>query len=192
MDDSSTPATSIASLPREIILKILTNLPPKSAVSFRCTSKFFHSFIPRPHFAFRILFWVSSTNLYTVGYTTEQICRLLQPSSVECSAHELQRFKRGLVGSSFADGKLCLFNTNGETTILDLSTRQHISLPQTLFVDPEPGCRALWTITIPGAALGFDSVSKRYKVFKSDLYINHTRHYYQGVLNVLTLGVDES
>nr|GMC47976.1 F-box only protein 8-like [Ipomoea batatas] len=101
MDDSSTPATSIASLPQEIILKILTTLPPKSAVSFRCTSKFFHSFIPRPHFAFRILFWVSSTNLYTVGYTTEESRRWLRPSSVECSAHELQRFKRLLMGSSF-------------------------------------------------------------------------------------------
>nr|GMD39166.1 F-box/FBD/LRR-repeat protein At1g13570-like [Ipomoea batatas] len=65
-------ATSIASLPQEIILKILTTLPPKSAVSLSCTSKFFHSFIPQPHFGFRILFWVSSTNLYTVDYTTEE------------------------------------------------------------------------------------------------------------------------
>nr|GLL33743.1 F-box only protein 8-like [Ipomoea trifida] len=106
MDD----ATSIASLPQEIILKILTTLPPKSAVSFRCTSKFFHSFIPQPHFAFRILFWVSSTNLNTVGYTTEETHGMLQPSSLQCSADELQRFKRlRLGGSSFvcsAEGML--------------------------------------------------------------------------------------
>nr|GMD27339.1 putative F-box protein At3g52320 [Ipomoea batatas] len=134
MDD----ATSIASLPQEIILKILPTLPPKSAVSFRCTSKFFHSFIPQPHFAFRILFWVSSTNLYTVDYTTEETHGKLQPTSLQCSADELRRFEL-LFGSSFADGKLCMFNNrNGETTILDLSTRQHISLPRTSF-HPNPG-----------------------------------------------------
>nr|GMD27338.1 F-box only protein 8-like [Ipomoea batatas] len=184
MDD----ATSIASLPQEIILKILTTLPPKSAVSFRCTSKFFHSFIPQPHFAFRILFWVSSTNLCTVGYTTEETHGRLQPSSLQCSADELQRFKRlRLGGSSFADGKLCLFSRGGEITILDLSTRQYISLP-----GPEPGCRDRWTKMNTGAALGFDPVSKRYKVLKSELYGNITHQYRQGMLRVLTLGVDES
>nr|GMD29520.1 F-box only protein 8-like [Ipomoea batatas] len=188
MDD----ATSIASLPQEIILKILTTLPPKSAVSFRCTSKFFHSFIPQPHFAFRILFWVSSTNLNTVGYTTEETHGRLQPSSLQCSADELQRFKRlRLGGSSFADGKLCLFSRGGEITILDLSTRQYISLPRT-FVEPEPGCRDRWTKMNSGAALGFDPVSKRYKVLKSELYGNITHQYRQGMLRVLTLGVDES
>nr|GLL33751.1 F-box only protein 8-like [Ipomoea trifida] len=186
MDD----ATSIASLPQEIILKILTTLPPKSAVSFRCTSKFFHSFIPQPHFAFRILFWVSSTNLNTVGYTTEETHGRLQPSSLQCSADELQRFKR-LGGSSFADGKLCLFSRGGEITILDLSTRQYISLPRT-FVEPEPGCRDRWTKMNSSAALGFDPVSKRYKVLKSELYGNITHQYRQGMLRVLTLGVDES
>nr|GMD25524.1 protein NSP-INTERACTING KINASE 1 [Ipomoea batatas] len=187
MDD----ATSIASLPQEIILKILPTLPPKSAVSFRCTSKFFHSFIPQPHFAFRILFWVSSTNLYTVDYTTEESHGRLQPTSLQWSADELRRFEL-LFGSSFADGKLCLFNNrNGETTILDLSTRQHISLPQTSF-HPNPGCGELWAKIFSGSALGFDPVSKRYKVLKSELYINNLHHYYQGVLRVLTLGVDES
>nr|GMD39442.1 F-box only protein 8-like [Ipomoea batatas] len=184
-------STSIASLPQEIILKILTTLPPKSALSFRCTSKFFHSFIPQPHFAFRILFWVSSTNLNTVGYTTEESHGRLKPSTLQCSAHELQRFKGRLAGSSFADGKLCLFSRSGEITILDLSTRQHISLPQT-FVEPEPGCRDRWTKMNSGAALGFDPVSKRYKVLKSELYGNITHQYHQGMLRVLTLGVDES
>ncbi|XP_019149862.1 PREDICTED: F-box only protein 8-like [Ipomoea nil] len=197
MDDatpsSSTPATSIASLPQEIILKILTSLPPKSAFSFRCTSKFFHSSIPQPHFKFRILFSFSfannPTNLYTVGYTTEESHGRLQPSSLPCSADELQHFKRRLHGSSFADGKLCLFNSNGGISILDLSTRQYISLPQT-FVEPgDPWEKIIFF----GAALSFDPVSKRYKVWKSELYLNNTHHYSsQGMLKVLTLGVDES
>nr|GMD13076.1 F-box only protein 8-like [Ipomoea batatas] len=190
---SSTPATSIASLPQEIILKILSSdLPPKSAVSFKCTSKFFHSFIPQPHFAFRILFWVSSTNLYTVDYTTEESHGRLQPTTLQCSAEgggKLCRWR--LVGSSFADGKLCLFNRSGGTTILDLSTRQHISLPQT-FLEPEPGCGHLGMKMFSGAALGFDQVSKRYKVLKSESFSNKTHHYYKGMLKVLTLGVDES
>ncbi|XP_031121005.1 putative F-box protein At1g30920 [Ipomoea triloba] len=198
MDDGTSPRdnspiTSIASLPQEIILKIFTTLPPKSALSLRCTSKFFNSFIPHPHFAFRILFSFSSethpTNLYTVDYTTKESHGRLQPTSLQCSADELQRFKR-LNGSSFADGKLCLLNTNGETSILDLSTRQHISLPQTLFEEPEPGDLGMKTFS--GTALGFDPVSKRYKALKSELYLNIVDDYYLGVLKVLTLGVDES
>ncbi|XP_019149865.1 PREDICTED: F-box only protein 8-like [Ipomoea nil] len=180
MDD----ATCISSLPQEIILKILACLPPKSAVSFRCTSKFFQTFIPQPHFKFRMLFWFPFTNLYTVGFTTEESHGRLQPSSLQCSADELQRFKQ-LIGSSFADGKLCLINRWGETTILDLSTRQYICLPLV-----EPG--DLWTKMYFGAALGFDPVSKRYKVLRSELYRNNTHPYYQGMLKVLTLGVDES
>ncbi|XP_031121006.1 putative F-box protein At1g30920 [Ipomoea triloba] len=189
---SSTPATSIASFPQEIILKILTCLPPKSALSFKCTSKFFHSFIPHPHFAFRILFSLESTNhLYTVGYTTEETHGSLQPTTLQCSAAEgdgkLCRWR--LAGSSFADGKLCLLHKNGETTILDLSTRQHISLLSPI-VESEPGCGYLWTNMLSGSALGFDPVSERYKVLRSELYGNNTHNYYHGVLKVSTLGVD--
>nr|GMD28543.1 F-box only protein 8-like [Ipomoea batatas] len=191
---TSPPATCIASLPHEIILKILTILPPKSAVSFRCTSKFFHSSIPQPHFAFRILFSFPSArhpiNLYTVGYT-EESHGWLQATSLQCS-EELQSFKR-LVSSSFADGKLCLFNIHGEITLWDLSTRQHISLPrnnQTSVGSACEGPKDPWRITFSRADLDFDSVSKRNKVLKSELYHN-THRQCQGMLRVLTLGVDQ-
>nr|GMD29518.1 F-box only protein 8-like [Ipomoea batatas] len=189
-------STSIASLPQEIILKILTTLPPKSALSFKCTSKFFHSFIPHPHFAFTILFSLESTNhLYTVGYTTEETHGRLQPTSIlttmgSFADGKLCRWR--LAGSSFADGKLCLLRKNGETTILDLSTRQHISLLSPI-VEAEPaGCGYRWTTKLSGSALGFDPVSKRYKVLRSELYGNKTHNYYHGALKVSTLGVDES
>nr|GMD29519.1 F-box only protein 8-like [Ipomoea batatas] len=197
MDDgtssSLTPATSIAFLPQEIILKILTGLPPKSALSLRCASKFFNSFIPKPHFAFTILFSFESrthsAHLYTVGYTTEQSHVRLQPSSLQWSADELKRYKR-LFGSSFADdNKLCLFNICGGASILDLSTRQCIYLPQT-FEEPEPGSGHR-TQMLASAALGFDPVSKRYKVLRAGC-VKIAPHCYQGVLKVLTLGVDES
>nr|GMD48718.1 F-box only protein 8-like [Ipomoea batatas] len=188
--------TSIASLPHEIILKIFTTLPPKSAVSFRCTSKFFYSSIPKPHFAFTIIFSFPSathpTNLYTVGYTEESQGRL-QATSLQCS-EELHRFK-GLASSSFADGKLCLLNTHGEITLWDLSTSQHISLPRTQPTLVGLGCGGP---TDPQArlqssrVLGFiDPVSKRYKVLKLELYRN-AQHHWQGMLRYLTLGVDQS
>nr|GMD44097.1 putative F-box protein At3g52320 [Ipomoea batatas] len=188
--------TSIASLPHEIILKIFTTLPPKSAVSFRCTSKFFYSSIPKPHFAFTILFSFPSathpTNLYTVGYTEESQGRL-QATSLQCS-EELHRFK-GLASSSFADGKLCLLNTHGEITLWDLSTSQHISLPRTQPTLVESGCGGP---TDPRARLHgnrvlgiIDPVSKRYKVLKLELYRN-THNLNRGMLRFLTLGVDQS
>nr|GLL37890.1 F-box only protein 8-like [Ipomoea trifida] len=194
---TSTPATSIDSLPHEIILKIFTTLPPKSALSFRCTSKFFHSSIPKPHFAFTILFSFPSathpTNLYTVDFTEESLGRL-QPTSLQCS-EELHRFK-GLASSSFADGKLCLLNTHGEITLWDLSTTQHISLPRTQPTLVGSGCggpmdpRArLQSSRVLGI---IDPVSKRYKVLKLELYRNTQSLNDRGMLRFLTLGVDQS
>nr|GMD09546.1 F-box only protein 8-like [Ipomoea batatas] len=194
---ASTPATSIASLPHEIILKIFTSLPPKSAVSFRCTSKFFPSSIPKQHFVFTILFSSPSathpTNLYTVDFT-EESHGWLQATSLQCS-EELHRFK-GLASSSFADDKLCLLNTHGEITLWDLSTTQHISLPRTQPTFVRLGYEG---VTVPRARLQssrvlgiIDPVSKRYKVLKLELYRDDTHRHFQGMLRYLTLGVDQS
>nr|GMD29501.1 putative F-box protein At5g62660 [Ipomoea batatas] len=170
----ATTTCIIASLPQEIILKILTTLPPKSALSFKCTSKFFHSSIPHPHFAFRILFSFPSAthpiNLYTVGYTEESHGRL-QATSLQCS-EKLQSFE-GLDSSSFADGKLCLFNIHGEITLWDLSTRQHISLPRTTVRPGYEGPEDPWRRTFSSAVLDFDPISKRYKKIKLQIQMNN-------------------
>nr|GMD29502.1 putative F-box protein At3g52320 [Ipomoea batatas] len=165
------PSTSITSLPREILLKILTGLPAKSAVRFRCSSKFFYSFIPEPRFAFRIIVSLPSKtppglNLYSVSYRED--------SHGNLQADTAQRLDvRGLVCS--ADGKMCLLShasgdASGDDALFDLSTGRHIWLPS----------RISWSTG--RAVLGFDSVSERYKVFNSEVYYDSDR---QRVMNQL-------
>nr|GMD28575.1 F-box only protein 8-like [Ipomoea batatas] len=161
---TSSSSTSITSLPREILLKILTGLPAKSAVRFRCSSKFFYSFIPDPRFAFRILVSLPSKtppglNLYSVSYRED--------SHGNLQADTAQRLGvRGLVCS--ADGKMCLLShASGDDAVFDLSTGRHIWLPSHIS----------WSTG--RAVLGFDSVSERYKVFNSEVYYDSDRQRYR-------------
>ncbi|XP_031120999.1 putative F-box protein At5g42430 [Ipomoea triloba] len=173
---TSSSSTSITSLPREILLKILTGLPAKSAVRFRCTSKFFYSFIPEPRFAFRILVSLQSKtppglNLYSVNYHEDSHGNLQADTAQPLGV-------RGLVCS--ADGKMCLLShASGDDAVFDLSTGRHIWLPS----------RISWSTG--RAVLGFDSVSERYKVFNSEVYYDSDRQRVMNQLWVLTVGVDK-
>ncbi|XP_019150779.1 PREDICTED: putative F-box protein At5g62660 [Ipomoea nil] len=174
MNPSTSSSTSITSLPREILLKILTSGPAKSAVQFRCTSKFFYSFILEPRFAFRILVSLPSKtpralNLYSVSYREESHGKL--------QADTAQRLDvQGLVSSE--DGKMCLLSNGwGDDAIFDLSTGRCIRLPS----NGRP---------TRSAVLGFDSVSERYKVFYSEVYYGGRRLLNR--LRVLTVEVDKS
>ncbi|XP_031120997.1 putative F-box protein At5g62660 [Ipomoea triloba] len=184
MNNPSTSSTSITSLPQEILLKILTGLPAKSAVRFRCTSKFFYSFIPDPRFEFRILVSLpSELNLYSVSYRED--------SHGNLQADTAQRLDvRGLVCS--ADGKMCLLSPeSGGDAVLNLSTGRRICLPR---IGRPAGHAALSSSSCvySNAFLGFDSVSKRYKVFKSAVYYDYDCLRVLNRLWVLTVGVDKS
>nr|GMD28576.1 putative F-box protein At3g52320 [Ipomoea batatas] len=82
------------------------------------------------------------------------------------------------------NGLICLANNDGDVTICNLSIRQHVSLPRTHPV------RLSTSQNFASAVLGFDSISKKYKVFMSELRCIHGRgnkkHW------VLTLGEDKS
>ncbi|XP_031120998.1 putative F-box protein At5g42430 [Ipomoea triloba] len=169
-------STSITSLPREILLKILTGLPAKSAVRFRCTSKFFYSFVPEPRFAFRILVSLPSEtppelNLFSVSYRED--------SHGNLQADTAQRLDvRGLLCS--ADGKMCLLShASGDDAVFDLSTGLCICLPR---IGRSTG----------RAVLVFDSVSGRYKVFNCEVYFDTDCRQLFNQLWVLTVGVDKS
>ncbi|XP_019177078.1 PREDICTED: F-box only protein 8-like [Ipomoea nil] len=202
---TSSPSTSITSLSREILLKILTGLPPKSAVRFRCTSKFFHALIPEPRFAFRILVSLPSKtrpilNLYSVNYSEDSHGNLQADTAERLDTRDLVC----LAGSSSADGKLCLLSDElGDDAVFDLSTRRSIPLPR-FSLPPYRylSCGVLgfgfffYRRRFPGrpissrTVLGFDSVSGKYKVFKPAVYYDS-----DGMFNrlwVFTLGVDDS
>nr|GLL41425.1 putative F-box protein At2g16220 [Ipomoea trifida] len=204
MEASSASIIScITCLPREILVKILSGLPAKCAVRFRCSSKFFYSYIPEPRFAFTIRFVLPTNNeypaskLYSVSYSED-----------DESVQKLDA--RGLVwstGSSCVpDGKLCLLRNQVMGLfgcLFDLSTGRRIYLP------PHPAMyygisntniigNGDFVLTrnssigkCPIAVLGFDSISERYKVFASEVFYNVERVFWKQHW-VLTLGVDES
>nr|GMD25502.1 putative F-box protein At3g52320 [Ipomoea batatas] len=186
---TSSSSTSITSLPQEILLKILTGLPAKSAVRFRCTSKFVYSFIPEPRFEFRILVSLpskppSELNLYSVSYREDSRGNNLQ-------ADTAQRLDvPGLVSS--ADDKMCLLSLESrDDAVFDLSTGRRICLPRI----GRPGGRSALSITScvwSNTSLGFDSVSERYKVFKSAMYYDYDFRRMLNQLWILTVGVDKS
>nr|GMD28545.1 F-box only protein 8-like [Ipomoea batatas] len=196
---TSSSSTSITSLPREILLKILTGLHPKSAVRFRCTSKFFYSLIPEPRFAFTILVSFPSgirpiLNLYNVNYSEDSHGNLQADTAQRLDTQNLVC----LAGSSSADGKLCLLSDeSGHDAVFDLSTRQSISLPKTchpvtrylscgfLGFDFLFTCRNLPGRPISSVAvLGFGSVSGKYKVFKPTVYYDSGGMYTDAVIHV--------
>nr|GMD28510.1 F-box only protein 8-like [Ipomoea batatas] len=177
------PLVLVYSFRRDVWRRILTGLPAKSAVRFRCTSKFFYSFIPDPRFEFRILVSLpSEPNLYSVSYREDNHGNL--------QADIAQRLDvLGLLCS--ADDNMCLLSRESvdDNAIFDLSTGRHIWLPNIIGWPPS---RAPSSLIWSCAVLGFDSVSERYKVFKSTAYYDSG---YQRVLNklwVLTVGVDKS
>nr|GMD27312.1 putative F-box protein At3g52320 [Ipomoea batatas] len=91
---------------------------------------------------------------------------------------------KSIVRFRSTNGLICLANNDGDVTICNLSIRQHVSLPRTHPVRPST------SQNFASAVLGFDSISKKYKVFMSELRCIHGRgnkkHW------VLTLGEDKS
>ncbi|XP_031111826.1 F-box protein At5g62510-like [Ipomoea triloba] len=204
MEASSASISCITCLPREILVKILSGLPAKCAVRFRCTCKFFYCYIPEPRFSFTIRFVLPTNNAYPAS-------RLYSVSYTEDDDSVQKLDARGLVwsnGSSCApDGKMCLLRNQVMGLIgalFDLSTGRCIYLP--------PNYPAMYfgisnsniigngdfVLTrnssigkCPIAVLGFDSISERYKVFASEVSYNGERVLWKQHW-VLTLGVDES
>ncbi|CAH9119618.1 unnamed protein product [Cuscuta europaea] len=193
MDSSS---TGTVFLPREIILEILTRLPAKPLMRFKCVSKFFYSLITEPLFAkvhhdrssarpggthiLLTLRYPAQTHFYTIDDTGEDKGKL-QANRVHYL--EGKQFKN-LNISSQANGLICLFNHHGDVSICNPSSRQHISYPRAA-ASPKS---QIYTSSI----LGFDPISEKYKVLKLqiwyDLYLGDLKRQYC----VLTLGVDKS
>nr|GMD67177.1 F-box only protein 8-like [Ipomoea batatas] len=207
MEASSASISCITCLPREILVKILSGLPAKCAVRFRCSCKFFYSYIPEPRFAFTIRFVLPTNNEYPAS-------KLYSVSYSEDDDESVQKLDaRGLIwstGSNCApDGKMCLLRNEIMGLIgalFDLSTGRCIYLP------PNSNYPAMYfgisnsniigngdfVLTrnssigkCPIAVLGFDSISERYKVFASEVFYNGEQVFWKQHW-VLTLGVDES
>ncbi|XP_031092218.1 F-box/kelch-repeat protein At4g19930-like [Ipomoea triloba] len=199
-------------LPQEILVEILSKLPAKSLVRFKCVSKFFCSLVVDHPFADLHRNWsltlpsrmsilivypilrrgTCSNWYYKINYSEENQGKL--------QANRLHYFDdddcfREVYMSSSLNGLICFCrNSNDDIAIHNLSTRQHILLPASCRRVRRRRSRSRMMNAI--GLLGFDSVSRRYKVLKSVQFCTHPgpgQGWHVSVKHwVFTLGVDES
>ncbi|XP_019162028.1 PREDICTED: putative F-box protein At4g38870 [Ipomoea nil] len=191
-------------LPKDIIVEILSKLPAKSLVRFRCVSKLFYALIADHGFGVlhrnlsltlpnragilirpKPLSSGSSHSYYTINFSEENPQRPGMLQANRLGYLDAEPFLEGCLHSS-SDGLICLSRPNGDVVVCNVSTGQRISLPTIQFHSPYP--------SLSCAHLGFDSQSKRYKVLMSACMIDRgsrpIRFEYKHW--VLTVGVDKS
>ncbi|XP_019162026.1 PREDICTED: putative F-box protein At3g52320 [Ipomoea nil] len=180
-------------LPQDILFEILSKLPAKLLVRFRCVSKLFYALIADHGFGALhrsssltlpsragILIAIkphssgSSRAFYTINFSEQnpQWPGMLQANRL--GYLDAEPFLKCCLHSS-SDGLICLSRLNGDVVVCNVSTGQRISLP---------------TIQFPSACalLGFDSQSKRYKILMIDWRMSSFGYKHW----VLTVGVDKS
>ncbi|CAH9086129.1 unnamed protein product [Cuscuta epithymum] len=191
-------ASLLSFLPEEILLEILTKLPVKSLLQLKCVCKSAYSLFTDPSFielhhnmcstlpgkTSILMHFPTRTNMTRHVYYTINMSEGSQGKLRSCYVPYLERklFRKHHLRSS-ANGLVCLYKKPHDVIVCNLSTRQHISLPEAHEVhgskSPKSGC----------ALLGFDPVLKTFKVLKSVQYLDSRdvqKHW------IFTLGVDKS
>nr|GMC50337.1 putative F-box protein At3g52320 [Ipomoea batatas]GMD98822.1 putative F-box protein At3g52320 [Ipomoea batatas]GME03007.1 putative F-box protein At3g52320 [Ipomoea batatas] len=195
---------SVSSLPQEILMEILSKIPAKSLVRFRCVSKFFRALIADHGFGVvhrslsltlpsRASFLISievrtrdgddppRRGYYTLNFSEQENLRcrrMLRANRVGFLDSE------PFLLSSPSDGLICASKPNGDVAVRNVGTRQRIFLPRLNQYQGED-CALL---------LGFDSQSKRYKVLMSVQIVDEESILisYEYKHWVFTVGVDRS
>ncbi|XP_031130694.1 putative F-box protein At5g62660 [Ipomoea triloba] len=190
-------------LPQDILVEILSKLPAKSLVRFRCVSKFFYALVADHAFGVMhrslslklpsregILISISARHspspaYYTINLSDENPRRPGMLQANRLAYLDTEPLLIGCLGSS-SDGLICLSRPIGDVVVFNVSTGQRISLPRIQFHCPYPHSTC--------ALLGFDSQSKRYKVLMSARIIDQgsRSNYIEYKHWVLTVGVDKS
>nr|GMC82721.1 putative F-box protein At3g52320 [Ipomoea batatas] len=192
--------TGVSTLPQEILMEILSKLPAKSLVRFRCVSKSFAALIADHDFGvlnrsfsltlpsragFLISIEVQPPHpppyrrvYYTLNFSDQENPRrrgMLQANRVGFLGAE------PFLLSSSSDGLICVSKFNGDVDVCNVSTGQRIFLPRLIRYRD---CALL---------LGYDSQSKRYKVLMSvEKKIDRESTDYEYKQWIFTVGVDRS
>ncbi|XP_019156102.1 PREDICTED: putative F-box protein At4g09190 [Ipomoea nil] len=196
-------ASTLHFLPQEILVEILSKLPAKSLVRFKCVSKFYCSLIVDHTFADLHRNWsltlpsrmsilifypplsdLNTCRYYTINYSEENQGKL-QANHLRYIDNDDDLSGKVYLRSA-VNGLLCFCGyprSGDDIEIHNLSTRRHISLPTTF--------PRLSGINACGL-LGFDSISRRYKVLKSVQFIDRIGKHVSVKHWIFTLGLDKS
>jgi F-box interacting protein len=157
----------MSSLPDEVILEILSRLPVKPLLCFRCVSKPWLALIDSPQFIKLHLkqSLKTTTNLSLIlsdGYLYSSDFDSLD-TAIELD-HPLKtpHYETEIVGS--CNGLLCLSNTKEDVALWNPSTRKYKKLPvTTLEFAPDGYDYSQYTVS----GFGYDETSDDYKVVRS-------------------------
>ncbi|KAF7840550.1 F-box protein CPR1-like [Senna tora] len=168
----------MADLPPEVITEILTRLPVKSLLRFRCTCKSWRSQIDSPDFYFfhlhksiettsniTIIFRENS-DLYAVDFDTlDKAVELNHP--LMCYGNRLK-----VLGS--CNGLLCICNVAEDIAFWNPSIRKHRILPLIPTERRPDSDTSLFAARVYG--FGYDSYSNDYKLLRISYFIDlHNR-----------------
>ncbi|XP_009609989.1 F-box protein At2g23160-like [Nicotiana tomentosiformis] len=173
---------------RDMIFEVLTWLPAKSLMRFRCVSKAWNSFIRHdPHFvklhnarsqtrplASRLLFEIGTRHREVVESTSNF------PTQLEGFSLQLARprhyfdFNEITICSNHCNGLVCFYNRKDTQSYLyNVTTGEIKALPSSLRLPKGSG---------PTLFLGFDQATERYKLLHVIFYTKKPR------IKILTLG----
>ncbi|KAL2476638.1 F-box/kelch-repeat protein [Abeliophyllum distichum] len=169
-------------LPQEVVVRILTRLPPKSVIKFRCVSKSWNLLISSPYFIsmhiqqsilsksptnpsdrfiVRHYSKIQNSEIYSVHLNNEN-CNVDETIKLEYPFRDFTRFYYRIVGSY--NGVLCLsddlFGYTNAILLWNPSIRRKVTLPMSPFI---------LEITVPCMfvlGFGFDEKNNDYKVVR--------------------------
>ncbi|XP_054778733.1 F-box protein CPR1-like [Prosopis cineraria] len=168
----------MADLPLEVIVDILTRLPVRSLLRFRCTCRSWRSLIDARDFIFShlhksletssnsLVIFRQNSDLYAVNFDTlDEAVEVVHP--IMCYGNRIK-----VLGS--CNGLLCICNVAEDIALWNPSIRKHRILPL-LPVERRPESDAsLFAARVYG--FGYDSFSDDYKLLRISYFIDlHSR-----------------
>ncbi|XP_059646514.1 F-box protein CPR1-like [Cornus florida] len=172
----------------DVIADILSRLPVKPLLRFRCVSKSWCALIDSQHFIRSHLNRSIETNTNRSIIYMENELYSLNLDSVDDDGtvvldHPLKNEEEDteLIGS--CDGVLCLFNSHKDIALWNPSTRKHHQLPVAPIDFPRK--RRVYQNTVYG--FGYDSVNDDYKVMRVIEYFRNGDDSFESEVKVYSL-----
>nr|GME13178.1 putative F-box protein At3g52320 [Ipomoea batatas] len=178
---ASKKTADFLTLPQEILMEILSKLPTKTLIRFRCVSKFFCALIVDHgfgvvHRSLSLTLPSRAGFLISIEVRTPPLTPLRRSYyTLNFSPHREGMVQANRVGfldadpfllSSSSDGLICVSKPKGDVAVCNVTTRQRISLPRMQYKECAPH-------------LGYDSQSKRYKVLMATQMIDQESNSYE-------------
>ena len=150
------------SVPNDLVFGILTHLPVKSLLRFRCVCKSWRSMISDPSFVEAHQSRSASALLISFPDMRDPDRKRTLFCINEGEAHRIPGFSHWNISQS-VNGLICIYGQyspkqSHRVRVCNPSTREHVTLPPPIFSDPD--------LFFQCNSLGFDPSTKTYKILR--------------------------